>query len=79
MKDWKMSSKRTLSTNKRRHIHKQVFACSICQRSVQGYGNNAAPINDGRCCDNCNSNVVIPARIERMYAAMAAEQPARDA
>ena len=26
-------------------------------------GHNAEPINDGRCCDNCNTNVVIPKRI----------------
>lgn len=29
-------------------------------------GNNALPVQDGRCCDNCNMTVVIPARIARM-------------
>ena len=28
-------------------------------------GNNAQPINDGRCCDYCNENAVIPERIIR--------------
>ena len=29
-------------------------------------GNNAEPVEDGRCCDDCNDKVVIPARIEEM-------------
>ena len=53
--------------------------CSICKDDIRGqvivntegvqqvvdeHGNNAYPINDGRCCDSCNLNVVIPARIK---------------
>ena len=38
--------------------------CSICGKKYKGYGNNARPVNDGRCCDDCNDNVVIPKRIE---------------
>ena len=30
------------------------------------FGNNAQPINDGRCCDGCNSAIVIPARINQI-------------
>ena len=26
-------------------------------------GNNAYPINDGRCCNDCNAKYVIPARL----------------
>lgn len=43
--------------------------CSICQNEIpvkQGgwsSGNNAQPVNDGRCCDECNAEVVIPARL----------------
>jgi hypothetical protein len=42
--------------------------CSICFNdipSVNGWdsGNNAAPINYGRCCKDCDNNIVIPARI----------------
>lgn len=40
--------------------------CSICQRPYTGFGNNAWPVNEGRCCDACNSEVVIPARIAQM-------------
>jgi hypothetical protein len=41
--------------------------CSICRNTYIGYGNNAQPINNDRCCDNCNSLVVIPTRIRRLY------------
>jgi hypothetical protein len=37
--------------------------CSICKEEYAGYGNNAEPVNTGRCCDSCNSSVVIPVRI----------------
>jgi hypothetical protein len=38
--------------------------CSICKESFRGMGNNAEPINDGRCCDICNDIKVIPARLK---------------
>lgn len=37
--------------------------CSICGKNYEGYGNNAQPVNDGRCCDKCNLETVIPRRI----------------
>tara|TARA_R110002020_G_scaffold148779_1_gene324805 strand:+ start:1384 stop:1848 length:465 start_codon:yes stop_codon:yes gene_type:complete len=33
--------------------------CSICNEAYSGYGNNAEPINSGRCCDPCNQQVII--------------------
>ena len=54
--------------------------CSICEGYIEPLrhpetgevvwegGNNAEPINDGRCCDECNATVVIPARIALMEA-----------
>ena len=33
--------------------------CSICKEKIEGFGNNAQPINDGRCCDTCNKLVII--------------------
>jgi len=49
--------------------------CSICSREIKSDpisnwagGNNAQPINDGRCCDLCNSLVVIPARVAMIKA-----------
>lgn len=37
--------------------------CCICGEEIIGYGNNAAPYKDGRCCDACNLKFVIPARL----------------
>lgn len=38
--------------------------CSICGDDVNDeFGNNAEPVNKGRCCDYCNNEVVIPARL----------------
>lgn len=42
------------------------FKCCICGRTFNGYGNNPWPVvNDpeARCCDQCNDEKVIPARI----------------
>ena len=44
-------------------ISKEVKVCSICNSEYVGWGNNAQPVNDGRCCDLCNSMHVIPARL----------------
>jgi len=41
--------------------------CSICGKEYSGYGNNAQPINDGRCCDVCNILTVIPTRVKLIY------------
>jgi len=45
--------------------------CSICGENIKVHplsgwdqGHNAQPINNGRCCDVCNSKIVIPKRIE---------------
>ena len=50
--------------------------CSICNEKIQpdiiGWdkGHNAEPVNKGRCCSNCNSRVVLPARIIEMQQIM---------
>jgi hypothetical protein len=55
-----------------------VLECSICGGDIDvqpnGWadGNNAEPVNDGRCCDFCNWAVVIPARIREYEVARAA-------
>ena len=36
-----------------------VFA----KKKYEGYGNNAMPVNKGRCCDECNISIVVPTRI----------------
>ena len=42
--------------------------CCICGKEIfEGYGNNPWPVMDeGECCDECNYQKVIPARIEMM-------------
>jgi hypothetical protein len=37
--------------------------CSICSEWYAGFGNNAEPVDDGRCCDDCNNSKVLPARV----------------
>lgn len=37
--------------------------CCICGRLIEGYVHNAEPYKSGVCCGQCNSNIVIPARI----------------
>ena len=41
----------------------KIGVCSICHGEYVGYGNAAWPINDGRCCANCATFVVLPRRI----------------
>ena len=44
-----------------------MINCSICNNEINDrFGNNAQPVNNGRCCNDCNSTVVIPARIKEM-------------
>ena len=40
--------------------------CIICNTQIKGWGNNANPVQNGRCCNDCNTEVVIPYRIEAM-------------
>lgn len=37
--------------------------CILCKRKYVGFGNNALPLKKGQCCDGCNLNKVIPARL----------------
>lgn len=36
----------------------EITVCSICKLEFFGFGNNAYPINDGRCCDDCDMYVI---------------------
>ena len=47
--------------------------CVLCDRTLEegAYGrwlggNNAAPLAEGVCCDRCNNEKVVPARIREM-------------
>lgn len=42
----------------------------ICGKKFTEYGNSPMPVKDeGLCCNDCNFNVVIPARIDMMFPA----------
>ena len=45
---------------------RDMSKCIICKEKYTGYGNNAMPVANGKCCDRCNATVVIPARIARI-------------
>jgi hypothetical protein len=51
------------------------MTCDICKDVIEMKGpndiggNNALPVVDGRCCDECNRKVVIPMRIRIMMVA----------
>lgn len=63
-------------------MRKEVHQCCICGKEFEGFGNNPdgavwldpktkQPVFanftlDERCCDECNSQFVIPGRIYRM-------------
>lgn len=43
-------------------------ACCICGKKIEGHGNNPFPVKtEGRCCDDCNFNAVIPARMDMLF------------
>jgi hypothetical protein len=50
--------------------------CCICgDEDFIGYGNNPWPVaEEGECCDQCNSDTVIPARLKMMQEGNADEE-----
>ena len=45
---------------------KSKYKCVICGNEYEGMGNNPTPIKEhGKCCDECNENYVLPARIKK--------------
>ena len=51
----------------------EIIKCSICFNDIEvepsgwNQGHNAAPVNAGRCCGDCNELVVIPTRMQSIY------------
>ena len=46
------------------------MCCNICGKKIDGYGNNPYPImqsDTDRCCNDCNSTYVIPARLAQRW------------
>ena len=51
-------------------MNKQSNVCCICGKEFSEYGNNPYPVKDeGVCCDKCNYDAVIPARMDMMFPA----------
>ena len=43
-----------------------AIVCCICGAEYSGHGNDPYPVKEeGRCCDECNYKVVIPARMAK--------------
>ena len=42
---------------------KEWSNCVICNKEYVGFGNNAEPVAQGRCCDECNCTTVIVKRL----------------
>jgi len=47
-----------LAISGRRRATEDEQICSLCGRGYHGYGHNAQPLSNGRCCDPCNVDVV---------------------
>ena len=41
--------------------------CVICKDPVTGYGHNAQPVAEGRCCNTCNDTEVMPMRFNLVF------------
>lgn len=53
--------------------------CVICGREFSGYGNNPWPVmQSGKCCDECNFDVVLPARMAGNTRKVKAKDSLRD-
>jgi len=51
------------------------YTCVLCDHRGFGYGHNPAPLRrHGRCCEECNFDEVIPARISMSEAELAANE-----
>jgi hypothetical protein len=36
--------------------------CVLCEKQFLGWGNNAEPLSDGICCNQCFNEVIFPQR-----------------
>ena len=57
---------------------KKQFICSICGKEASGWSCNAQPVNDGRCCGDCDRFIVLPHRIRIARRQQLAEQKAKE-
>lgn len=49
-------------------LRDEKLVCCICGKEFEGFGNNPYPVkSEGKCCDKCNEEVVVPERIKKIY------------
>jgi hypothetical protein len=36
----------------------EMIKCVLCETEFEGFGNNAQPLAEGQCCDDCNLKVI---------------------
>ncbi len=51
-------------------MNNQENICCICGKKYTGWGNNPWPVvkdENARCCDECNNNQVLSARLTQMF------------
>ena len=49
-------------------VQTSAQTCCLCGDPYAGHGNNPEPLSEaGRCCDDCNSLRVVPARMNIIY------------
>lgn len=51
-------------------MNNQENVCCICGKRYTGWGNNPWPVvkdENARCCDECNNNQVLSARLAQMF------------
>ena len=54
--------------------------CCICGKEFEGWGNNPWPVkSSGECCDTCNYEVVLPARIRGLEKSISKKDSIKDA
>lgn len=56
------------------------LTCSICHKPIPvidkwAEGNNAQPINTGRCCYVCDNEIVTPLRVKLLFEPAARQEP----
>lgn len=45
----------------------ELKRCCICGKIFKGWGNDPWPVKEeGQCCDKCNLDKVLPARLQRL-------------
>ena len=48
----------------------EKYTCCFCKKEFIGWGNNPYPANkdeNAKCCNDCNAEFVIPARLEALF------------